>query len=175
MSEEIDYGAILINLESRKAAIEAAIAGIKVLMGEMPPGAVAIQKSPTGRVEGPEGIGPGTFFGMTKSEAAKAYLEIVKKKQKTAAICDALQRGGIESSAKNLYSNIFTMLTRDKEFVKVGKYWGLASWFPNRQTVNSPRKKRGSSRRGKGARKAKKEGQTAGSAVDAVDPGVVAA
>ncbi len=143
MSQEIDYAAVLADLERRKAALEAAIAGIEQIMGQSgTDGLLQITKSPSSlQMEEHQEVAPGIFHGLSISEAAKKYLNITKTKQKTRSICDAIRKGGIETVAKNFYSNVYSILQRDKQFVRLGKYWALAAWYPSR-AATSPSKPR---------------------------------
>lgn len=159
MSEEIDYTKVLADLEARRAALEATIAGVKALLGqgpiEAPPGGIAAG-TPTprgGEKVIPKDVAPGIFHGMSVAEAARTFLAMKKVKQKTRAICDAMLQGGIESDARDFYSNVYTTLARNKDFFKRGKYWMLRSWDPRRAAAAAakPPKK---TRRGKKATKA---------------------
>jgi hypothetical protein len=64
----------------------------------------------------------------------KLYLEIVKKKQTTREIAEALQKGGMEStSKKNWITIVHAALARARKagaLVKVGSQWGLTGWYP---------------------------------------------
>ncbi len=60
MSQEIDYAIVLADLESRRAALDAAIAGVKAILGQgpmeaLPGGSGTITPTPhTGTVPGDE-------------------------------------------------------------------------------------------------------------------------
>jgi hypothetical protein len=152
MSQEVDYAAVAADLEARIASLQALLAGVRALMGQAPiegppSGAGGISAPAVGR-EIPKEVTPGVFHSMSVSEAAKTFLEMTKVKQKTRAICDALTRGGIESDARDFYSNVYTTLSRNKDFFKRGKYWALTAWDPRRAAAaaTKPAKK---ARRGK--------------------------
>lgn len=144
------YTAVLAALEARKAAIEAAILTIRQEMHgqaiEIQPssGNVATSTVATGSVqEATQGVVPGIFHGLSISEAARKFLMMTKTKQTTNAICQALLAGGVESSSKNFYSNVFTRLTRTKGFIKIGKGWALAEWHPTHvPTQAKPKRQR---------------------------------
>ena len=76
----------------------------------------------------------GAFLGKSIPEAAKLYLEIVKKKQTTREIGEALQKGGMESTTKkNWLPIVHAALVRARKsgaLVKVGNQWGLTGWYP---------------------------------------------
>lgn len=149
MTQEIDYAAVLTDLETRKMALDAAIAAVKAILGQAAPEATALaaasgnQGQPIGKGTAAE-VTPGAFHGMSITEAARKYLEMRKTKQKTRTICEAIQKGGIETSAKHFYSNVYTSLGRNKDFIRLGKYWALAEWHPTRvpPTPARPKKKR---------------------------------
>lgn len=150
MGQDIDYAAVLADLESKRAALDAAIAAVRAILGQAPneaPGGPGGGLSSTPGTDLPSEVTPGIFHSMSVSEAAKKYLEMKKVKQKTRALCDALSQGGIESDSKNFYGNVYTTLTRNKDFMRRGKYWALASWFPN-VPASKPTKK-GRAKRGR--------------------------
>lgn len=72
------------------------------------------------------------FHGLSVAVAARRFLELKKTKQRMKDIVDGIQQGGIESSAGNFYSNVFTTLKRRKDFIRLGKFWALAEWHPTR-------------------------------------------
>ena len=151
MSQEIDYMSVLEDLEARKAKIEAAIAGIKLILGQGDEEAAAAVGGPLPRHDSePTEVYPGIFHGLSISEAAKKYLSMMKKKQRTGAICTAILKGGIETTAKNFYSNVYSIMQRDKAFIKLGTAWALTEWHPTRQQPRVAKSKRGKrSKRGK--------------------------
>src|SRR5437588_11912346 len=105
MSDQpINYEAVLADLETRKAQIEAAIAGIKVMLGQSGAG-------PTGPTGGGAytGMTPAhdAFIGMSIPEAAKKHLTAVRKKLSTQEIMTALEAGGLPSSK---YSTVYAIL-----------------------------------------------------------------
>src|SRR5271166_4055386 len=101
-TQTIDYGAILANMEAKKAALEAAIASLRAALamgalgasGDLPEGIAAASVSAA--LYGGD-VPNGAFLGKSIPDAAKLYLEIVKKKQTSREIAEALQKGGIES------------------------------------------------------------------------------
>lgn len=98
---------------------------------EVPPAGPPTQLNSGG--PGPVQIQSDTFFSMTATDAAKKYLQIMKRPQSTGAIEKALRAGGMATTAKNLYSNLYTAMTRDEDFVKPSKgVWGLKEWYPGR-------------------------------------------
>ena len=159
MSQEpIDYEAVLLDLEAKRAAIEAAIAAVRLAVST---GAqVAMGSSATGatRPIDPTSIPGDAFFGLSIGEAAKKYLTIVKRKQSVREIADALDRGGLPHSSSNFVATVGTMLNRaargDQDLVRIGRgEWGLAGWYGNRRPKQEP-VKRGKKRGGRRGRKA---------------------
>jgi hypothetical protein len=169
MSNEVDYAVVAADLEARIASLQALLAGVRALMGQG-----SIDSPPTGSGGGPAPVGvpekanllkevvPGVFHGMSVSEAARTFLEMTKVKQKTRAICDALTRGGIESDARDFYSNVYTTLDRNKDFFKRGKYWMLTSWDPRRAAAAAvkPAKRKKAPRSGGAPRQSKGSRET---------------
>jgi hypothetical protein len=151
MGQKVDYAAVLADLEAKRADMDRMIVWVKSQLaptgtGSIPgPGGTPAQAT---SADLPKEVAPGVFHGKSVSEAAKMYLEMKKVKQKTRVLCDALLQGGIESDSKNFYSNVYTTLSRNKDFFLRGKYWMLTSWDPRRAAAAAakPSKK---SRRGK--------------------------
>jgi hypothetical protein len=133
MNGEMNYETILTWLEAKKAALDQAIAGVRTLMGlEQQPGSAV---GPALRVASAEGVQPGLFLSLSITDATKKYLNLIKQSQTTAEICEALKRGGLHSTAKNYFANVYTILVRQEkqvgDIVRVDKKWGLVEWFPN--------------------------------------------
>jgi hypothetical protein len=149
-AESIDYTPTIADLERKKAEIERTIAHLRQLMamgslaqaGEG--GAVpSMGSSPMGGE-----VPTGAFLGKSIIEAARLYLEIVKKKQTAKQIMDGLLKGGMESSRpKSFLKTVHSALTRARQtpnppFVKVGTQWGLIGWFPKGISNGSAPKKK---------------------------------
>jgi len=146
-SEQMDYPCILADLEAKRAALEQTIVSLRAAMALGALGQAAIELSANGSVgpipttfsplmaSGGE-VPAGAFHGKSIPDAAKLYLEIVKKKQTSKEIAEALVKGGMESTSKNFPSIVHSILDRARRrpnpaFVKLGTQWGLASWYPN--------------------------------------------
>src|SRR5579863_5233967 len=136
MSDQpINYEAVLADLENRKAQLEAAIAGIRLIMGQ--PGT-----SPSG----PSGGGGYTggapahdaFIGMSIPEAAKKHLTAVRKKLSTQELMTAMEAGGLPPSK---YATVYAILSRREnkvgDIVNMKGDWGLAEWYPNYRKKSS--------------------------------------
>jgi hypothetical protein len=145
VSEPVDYEAVIADLDAKRAALDAAIAalrlavsiGAQVTMGT----AGAVPAKPID----PASIPDDAFFGLSIGEAAKKYLLMVKRKQSVREIADALERGGLPHTSSNFVNTVATMLNRtakDQELVRVGRgEWGLAAWYGNRRPKQEPVKK----------------------------------
>jgi hypothetical protein len=132
---DIDYQKVLADLEEKKAKIEAAIEGIKVMLGHSVTGPI-LNGGGSARADS---IPSDAFFGMSIVDAAKKYLRMVKSKRTTADIVAALERGGITHSSKNFTNTVYAGLFRDEkqggDIVRVGKDWGLAEWYPGKRRI----------------------------------------
>jgi hypothetical protein len=131
MSDQaINYEAVLADLESRKTQIEAAITGIRLILGQ----------AGTGSPSGPPGGGGHTgatpahdaFIGLSIPEAAKKHLTAVRKKLSTQELMAAMEAGGL---APSKYNTVYAILRRREyvigDIINMKGYWGLAEWYPN--------------------------------------------
>jgi len=167
-TQSLDYAAIIADLEAKKAAIEGTIASLRSAMAMGTLGAFNVGDVPMsgGSTTSPSIYGnevpAGAFLGKSIPEAARIYLEIVKKKQTSREIAEALQKGGMESSSGNFIGIVHAVLDRARKgtnasIVKLGTQWGLAGWYPkgilnNAASVPSKKPKK----KGKKATKASK-------------------
>jgi len=125
MSEQpIDYEAVLADIDVRIAKLQATREGIVAIIA-MGGGTV-----PTG---GPSGKVPhDAFLKMSIPEATKKYLGIVRKKQDTQTIIDALEQGGLPRSE---YQTVYAVLRRREkqvgDIINMQGDWALAEWYPN--------------------------------------------
>jgi len=139
-AENIDFAALVANLEAKRAALDSAIVSLKAAIaagalgsiGSFDLSGVSLPASSSFGGSGAE-IPDGSFLGKTVSEAIKLYLSITKKKQTTRQIVEALKRGGIESKSDKFGNIVYNNLTRMQkvtgEIAKVNKEWGLAEWY----------------------------------------------
>lgn len=131
MSDQpINYEAVLADLEARKAQIDAAIAGIRLILGQ----------SGSGSPNGPGGGGGysggapahDAFIGMSIPEAAKKHLTAVRKKLSTQDLMTALEAGGLPPSK---YSTVYAILRRREkqvgDIINMKGDWALQEWYPN--------------------------------------------
>jgi len=154
-TQSLDYGAIIADLEAKKAAIEATIASLRsaMAMGTLGAGGdVPMNGAPTSASIYGNEVPAGAFLGKSIPEAARIYLEIVKKKQTSREIALALKKGGMETSSGNFIGIVHAVLDRSRKspnaaIVKLGTQWGLAGWYPkgiltNAAAAASPSKKK---------------------------------
>ncbi len=140
--EQMDYNAILADLEAKRAALDATIASFRqaLALGALGTAGDISQGNGSGSVASVMGYGgtevpAGAFLGKSIPDAAKLYLAIVKKKQTSKEIGEALKRGGMESTSKNFIGIVHAVLDRARKantgIVKLDRsYWGLADWYP---------------------------------------------
>jgi hypothetical protein len=165
-AEQMDYAAILADLEGKRAALDAAIASFRAAIAfgalgtasDVPP---AVSGTLPGNLLVPSISGgevpAGAFLGKSIPDATRLYLEIVKKKQTSAEIADALRKGGMETNSKNFPQMVHSVLDRARkaenpQIVKLDRsHWGLATWYP--ASLRSAGKFQG---RGAGRKKGKK-------------------
>lgn len=125
MSSEITgdwMDAALLDLEARKAKIDAMIEHIRELQA---PGAPA----PGG---GSGGVRPDAFLKMSIPDAAKKHLEAVRQKQTTREVMDALENGGLPPSK---YNTVYSILRRREkqvgDIINMKGDWALKEWYKN--------------------------------------------
>lgn len=140
--QQLNYEAILTDLETDKAELDMLIAYIKrKKLGradEPMVGAAILGKSPIRRlVENYDAatLPSDAFFGLGLIDAAKKYLTMAKRPKGAREIATCLEQGGFHHSSKDFYNTVFSVLNReankpDGEIVKVKKEWGLTEWYP---------------------------------------------
>jgi hypothetical protein len=138
VADTIDYEAVLADLEAKRASLDTAIAALRVTMNLSASAAPGASAMPSAKPIDPASIQDDAFFGLSIGEAAKKYLQMVRRKQSVKEIAEALERGGLPHTSANFVNTVGTMLNRaalsDPEFVRVGRgEWGLAAWYGNRR------------------------------------------
>ena len=131
MSDQpINYEVVLADLEAKKAQLEAAIAGIKGMLGQA-------GTTPPSGPGGGFGYVAGTpahdaFIGMSIPEAAKKHLAAVRKKLSTQDLMTAMEAGGLPPSK---YSTVYAILRRREkqvgDIINMKGDWALQEWYPN--------------------------------------------
>lgn len=161
----LDYAAILADLEAKRGALDNTIAALRNAIvhgtlgeiGEIPASANGIVGTTYSSLSASGGEVPaGAFLGKSIPDATKLYLEIVKKKQTSAEIAEALRKGGMETNSKNFPQMVHSVLDRaskaDSGIVKLDRsHWGLVTWYP--ASLRSAGKYQG---RGAGRKKSRK-------------------
>src|SRR3989442_8693709 len=143
----IDIEVVISDLEARKVMIDQAIQMLRSLYAPSDTPLGQLLGTP-GRTIEPDKIPSDAFFGMRSiGDAARKYLSLVKRKQTTRQIVEALERGGIPHKSKTFYSTVDTALQRLAEqeggaITRIGSEWGIASWYPGQSTpatIEKPR------------------------------------
>jgi hypothetical protein len=162
MIEDPGYQAVLSDLESKRAQIDAAITHLKIVMqlavesGGVEPG----QAPPLTAGSVQTAIHPDTFFGLSFIEAAKKYLKMARRAQHTTAIADAIAKGGLKRPTESTLSSLLIRAAKGREVMKVGKaMWGLAEWYPKAPKESNGEVGRRATRAGR--RRARKSAATA--------------
>lgn len=141
---QIDYTAVLEDLENDRAELDALIAYIKrkkLGQGDNPTMQALGTSTSTG---GRPIIRPGTgminftasdaYFGLGLIDAAKKYLGSVKAPKTAREIAEALVSGGFTTTSKDFKNTVFSVLFRESKqdgtLVKVNAGWGLTEWYP---------------------------------------------
>jgi hypothetical protein len=136
MANEIDYTAVLADMEAKRTALDSAIAGIRQWLSlgggsEDTLGATSPQAEK--RLDSPE-IKFDSFFGLSIPDAIRKFLAMTKRPQSVSDITKAFQEGGMTTTSKNLLTTVGSTLSRlkqvDGDLVSVQGKWGLREWYP---------------------------------------------
>ena len=130
-SNNIDYQAVLKDLEARKADLESAIQSVKRILGQSVSPNNGFQSSANSSGE----LAIDAFFGMSIPNATKKFLAHCKKPTGSSKIAEVLIKHGMVTSSKNFKNNVNSVLYRyskdSGDIVRLhGKEWGLAEWYP---------------------------------------------
>ena len=143
----VDYTAVLADLESRKAQIEAAISVLKALIaGGMPPPLQQAIVPPAGALPTSGGASNGgslsiqsdTFFGLSILDATKKFLAMRKRPSTGPEIVEALRQGGQVNAQNETFGNTLgATLSRSDAgsgaVLRVGRgKFGLREWYANK-------------------------------------------
>ncbi len=141
---QIDYTAVLEDLENDRAELDALIAYIKrkkLGQGDNPNTTQALagtSMSTSARLMPGTGMinfnARDAFFGLGLIDAAKKYLALVKAPKSAREIAEALVAGGFTTTSKDFKNTVFSVLFRESKhdgtIVKVNTEWGLPEWYP---------------------------------------------
>lgn len=126
----VDYNAVLADLETQRAELDAAIAVVKRMLGQ--PAASTSPKATNGQHGG--ALTPTSLFGMNLGDAIKHYLSVVKEPKTAPEIAQALLDHGIKTMSKNFNTTVFSALERREEAGDMVRpkrgLWGLKEWYP---------------------------------------------
>jgi hypothetical protein len=159
MDEEtqIQYAAVLADLERERDELDALIARLRKKAGEAhdaePAGLPAngTAKPSSGAETSktvPAALTASTFFGMTIPDGIRAYLRMAKRPTPSPVLIKALSDGGLQSTSKNFAASIRTTLTRLRgEVVNLPTGWALVEWYPGRSFTKKTNKKKNKKKR----------------------------
>jgi hypothetical protein len=71
---------------------------------------------------------PATYFNMSQSQAIIRLMRIIKKPVTLLEILDIFKQANYTIKAKVPYQSLFSVMGRNKAFVKQGTLWGLREW-----------------------------------------------
>jgi hypothetical protein len=159
-TEGIDYNAVLLDLETKKAAIDATIVGVRQMLNLGADQTVGGAVPTSERKEQSAEVRFDSFFGMSMPDAITKFLEMSKRPQSVSDITKALQDGGFPTTAKNLLGSAGSTLTRMKQagdVVSVSGKWGMSAWYPalRRERVEAVQKANGAKSKKKKAKTVK--------------------
>ena len=172
----LDYGVFLADLEAKRAALDQAIASLRAVMAAgtiegMSSVNAAVTLASPGIHNGE--IPAGAFLGKSIPESAKLYLSIVRAKQTTKEIAEAMLKGGMETTSSNFENIVGAGINRaskkDGEIVKVGRAWALAAWYPSGIRAAAAKE----TRRARKAKKPRKQNSTKAEATAAPAGGLL--
>jgi hypothetical protein len=136
----VDYGAVLADLEARKSQLEATIAGIKAIIAS---GGGVVTNGHAEGVFRPDEIPTHAFLGLSIADATKKLLSMVKSKQSLPQIMQSLERGGLPPAK---YNTVYAVLRRRENQVgdifRMGEDWALTEWYPNNPNIRKRAKQK---------------------------------
>ena len=150
-NNQIDYTAVLADLENDRDELDTLIAFIKRKKlgqeaGQEGTGTGMIHTRPVTIRTGPGALtfsAPDAFFGLGLIDAAKKYLSGVKAPRSAKEIAQALVSGGFTTTSKDFNNTVFSVLSRENKqdgaIVKVNTGWGLPEWYPGLKRGKSQR------------------------------------
>jgi hypothetical protein len=147
----VNYNAVLADLEKRKAQIESAIDAVKAILAAIGGGS---SDAANGGIFSPENIPTGAFLRLSIADATKKYLDMVKTKQSVPQITQALERGGLPPAKTN---TVYAVLRRREndigDIIRLGDEWALAEWYPNNPNIRKRSSEKAKPKRHKAKKK----------------------
>ncbi len=139
-TNEIDYNAVLADLEQRRDSLETAIRAIRMIVDAGATAGWSVTASRSAAPGKPGELPSDAFFNMPILAAAKKYLSIVKQPTAAPVIARALKAHGLLNDSKGFAGTVYSLLFREERtggtVVKVGgNKWGLAEWYPRSKRV----------------------------------------
>ncbi len=128
--------AALRQLLQERSDLDAAIAALQKRLGQPVTVTTGLTSSGSGTSGPPQPAGEvtvyrGDFFNLSIPKAAGKLLKRIGRPLKTPEILDGLVRAEYKMKSKTPRANIYTALSRSRDFVKVlPDTWGLAEWHP---------------------------------------------
>jgi hypothetical protein len=147
--ETIDYEKVLADLETKRAAFNAAvdnaIQGIRHVISAVAalPNQSVMGAHISSTVLHPPSVSltPDAFFGLSIGDAAVKYLATIKRQQRSREVADALEAAGYHHNSTNFTNTVNTALYRrskdEQDVVRIGRNWALAEWYPGRRKGGS--------------------------------------
>ena len=129
MDSEIDYRAVLIDLNRRRSELDGAAAVIQQIVQSWQPGVSMPKASHATEIKEPR-TKVVNFHGWTVWRAAQQFLKNCGRPQTTRQIMDGLLAGGLKTKAKHFDANLYTLLGNKAHIFKRvnAGLWGLAEW-----------------------------------------------
>ncbi len=133
-NDGLNMKAVIEGLEAKRANfnshIDSAIASLKALSG-IDTGMPNIAKKPDGEPHDVV-IHSDTFFDHSVVDAAIKYLGMVRKKQTTKEVLDAIRKGGVKTTDGSAQTLLNSRSRQKKDLVRVGRgELGLKEWYDN--------------------------------------------
>ena len=147
MAGNIGFAEYIAGLERDEARLEKQLVEVRIALAHAqkaqggPSLRPALPEPPPAITEGqPKRVGK--FAGMSPKKAALAFLRERGKPATTVEIREALQRGGVDSKAKQFHLTLYNTLFRYRktgDFVNYGEgNWGLPEWDRGTPTYLRP-------------------------------------
>jgi hypothetical protein len=131
------YEAVLADLLEQRERLDTMISFVRETLGHEPSESEGTKAERNGRSKSvqvaPTEIPRNAFSGLPLQEAIKSYLRMVNQRQSPKDIMEGLVRGGLHTTSKKLYPNVYSSLLRLEKAGDLAKFdnqWGLVEWYP---------------------------------------------